>query len=133
MEGDLREEKVGKRYFVAPLIILLALVYIGFLLYQAVYVNYQTNKKISALNAALKENKVSRQNLEVLIAYYKTSAFQELEARKKLGLKLPGEKVVKVEVPDESRPRYVEEEQVAAVNKKSNIEHWVDYLFYPDL
>ncbi len=132
MEGEQSNLK-PKRFFVAPLLILLALTYIGFLLYQSVYVNYQTNKKISALEDALRDNKIRKQNLEVLIAYYKTFAFQELEARKKLGLKLPGEKVVKVDIPEETKLKLTESEPIVTTKTKSNLEYWIDYLFYPDV
>lgn len=123
----------SKTYFVAPVLILLALVYIGFLLYQAVYVNYQTNTKIDALNESLRENKIDKQNLEVLIAYYQTDSFRELEARKKLGLKMPGEKVIKVDLAEETKPKPQAAIAEPIHRQKTNLEYWVDYLFYPDI
>jgi hypothetical protein len=112
----------SKRNSMVPILILLAAVYFGFLLYQSVYVNYQTNKKIS-------EAEGEQENLKDLIAYYKTDTFQELEARKKLGLKLPGEKVVKVEVPKVATKEESSKPQTKSDNKRSNPELWLEFLF----
>jgi cell division protein FtsB len=117
---------------IMPVLTLLAVFYFGFLLYQAVYVNYQTNKKISELNKSLAESTKGQKNLQDLIAYYKTDTFQELEARKKLGLKMPGEKVIKVTVPQTNRtpePKKTVSQDIS----KSNSELWIEYLFYQDL
>lgn len=112
-----------------PILILLGAVYFGFLLYQSVYVNYQTNKKISELNISLTEAQDEQDNLKDLIAYYKTDTFQELEARKKLGLKLPGEKVVKVEVPRVAIKDETAKSETKKDNQKSNPELWLEFLF----
>jgi cell division protein FtsL len=126
--------KSSKRVFIAPLILLLGIGYIGFLLYQVVFVNYQTNQKISSLESQLRQNREDKGNLETLIGYYKTSSFQELEARKKLGLKLPGEKVVKIDLAEETKPSAIKPAEPVNTNlKKTNLENWIDYLFYPDL
>jgi cell division protein FtsB len=119
----------SKRNSMVPILILLAAVYFGFLLYQSVYVNYQTNKKISELNKSLAEAEGEQENLKDLIAYYKTDTFQELEARKKLGLKLPGEKVVKVEVPKVATKEESSKPQTKSDNKRSNPELWLEFLF----
>ncbi len=85
------------------------------------------------LNKTLEQTKLEQRELEVLIAYYKTTAFQELEARKKLGLKMPGEKVIKVDVPEEKKSE--EDQNPAPKNapEKSNPQLWFEYLFYQDL
>ena len=115
------------KVFLVPTLILLAIAYFGFLLYEAVYVNYQTNKKIDQGNISILKLQGDQQNLKDLISYYQTSAFQELEARKKLGLKMPGEKVVKVQVPQAKRT--VEPEEVAPIgNRESNPSLWLKFL-----
>jgi len=124
------DRPIQKRYFLAPIVVLLVVLYLGFLLYQAIFVNYQTNKKIAELNKTLEQTKQEQQELEVLIAYYQTSAFQELEARKKLGLKMPGEKVINVDVPEEKKPEEDKEPARQSGPEKSNPQLWFEYLFY---
>jgi len=133
METISESRPIKKRYFVAPLVILLAVIYLGFLLYQAIFVNYQTNVKIKALNRELEATKQQQRELETLIAYYQTEAFQELEARKKLGLKMPGEKIVNVNVPEEKKdPKEEEKKKISQTPSKSNPQLWWEYLFYQD-
>lgn len=133
MATTVEDRPIQKRYFLAPIVVLLVVFYLGFLLYQAIFINYQTNKKIATLNKTLEQTKQEQQELEVLIAYYKTTAFQELEARKKLGLKMPGEKVINVDVPEEKKS--VEEQKPVQKSgpEKSNPQLWYEYLFYQDL
>jgi cell division protein FtsB len=126
------EENPSKKLLMMPILLLLAAVYFGFLLYQSVYVNYQTNKKITKLNQSLAEAKDEQDNLKDLISYYKTDTFQELEARKKLGLKMPGEKVIKVEVPRQTS----KQEKAKPENnedKRSNPELWLDFLLNQEI
>jgi len=111
------------------ILIVVTLAYVGFLLYQAVSVNFQTNRKIAELKKEIAEIEGDRESLQALIAYYQTPDFQELEARKKLGLKMPGEKVVTVEVPEASHNQPVESSEDSAVNSgEPNYQKWLDYL-----
>jgi len=129
MNQELSKEQNPKRSFnFMPIVTLLGIAYFGFLLYQAIFINYQTNKKIDEYTESLEKAKSDQVNLQALIAYYKTDTFQELEARKKLGLKLPGEKVVKVEVPKATKTIEPDKKPLTD-NGKSNLENWVDYLF----
>ena len=129
MNQELSKEQNPKKSFnFMPIVTLLGIAYFGFLLYQAIFINYQTNKKIDEYTESLEKAKSDQVNLQALIAYYKTDTFQELEARKKLGLKLPGEKVVKVEVPKATKTIEPDKKPLTD-NGKSNLENWVDYLF----
>jgi len=112
--------------FLSP-IILLAIGYVLFLLYQAVYFNYQTSQKINALKQDLARLTEEKRELETLITYYQTSSFQELEARKKLGMKMPGEKVVKVELAETS-PKRKQDTHESADEGRPNWEQWLRYL-----
>jgi len=71
--------------------------------------------------------------LQALIAYYKTDTFAELEARKKLGLKMSGEKVIKVdvEIKDEQNDQGVK--QVVNEPQTPNWQMWIYYLEGKDL
>ena len=125
-----RETFLGRlRTFVLPILILAAVGYVIFVLYQAIYYNFKVNQKIRELRSELNSLEQEKTKLEALIAYYKTETFQELEARKKLGLKLAGEKVVKVEVQEEgSATPTSKSETVSAQSNKSNWQLWLDYL-----
>jgi len=125
-------KKKGKG-LIFSILILLSIGYFGFLLYESVYVNFQTNEKISLYTKNFEELQAEQENLKDLIAYYQTSTFQELEARKKLGLKMPGEKVVKVEVPEAKNEKPQEQETALVSSAKSNPQLWWEYLFYQDL
>jgi len=113
------------------LIIALAIIYTGFLLYQSIYFNYKLNKKVSALKKEILQLQEKQEQIKSLIAYYKTSSFQELEARRKLGLKMPGEKVIKVEVLksnnqfDDSREGVSDDGRAMG---QSNFVLWVRYI-----
>lgn len=73
-------------------IVYLMIFYLVFLLGRSLWTNYTLEKSITKLEeqiAALKEEKKTLENLNL---YYQTDSFKELEARKKLGWKAPGEK-----------------------------------------
>ena len=116
-----------KRLNLLSLLIFLTLAYVGFLLYQAVYLNYNTNQKIASLKKEIKEVEADKKSLQTLIAYYQTPAFQELEARKKLGLKMPGEKAIKVEVA-QSPVAKVQEEEHTSDKVTPNYQKWLDFI-----
>lgn len=116
------------KFNIIPILLLLAIGYIAFLLYQAVYFNYQTNQQIRSLKGNLKQFNQDKARLESLIAYYQTSTFQELEARKKLGMKAPGEKVVQVNVEETATNQTAPEGETKTQNKKSNPQAWLDFI-----
>jgi len=118
-----------KKLNIMPILTILAIIYFGFLLYQAVYVNYHTNKKIEEYSSSLAQNNDEQENLKHLIAYYQTETFQELEARKKLGLKMPGEKVVKVDVPEANKTPEPKKTISKEQSQQSNPELWSEFLF----
>lgn len=115
---------------VSTLIILLGILYVLFLLYQSVYFNYQRSQNIKSIKEEIVALEGKQRKIEALIAYYKTDSFQELEARKKLGLKMPGEIVVKVDVKNQEK-NYLEanhQKQDSQPKQKTNIELWGDFL-----
>jgi cell division protein FtsB len=116
------------RFNYVPIILLALLIYISFLLYQAVYFNYQTSKKMKSLRSDIVTLNDQRDKLEDLIAYYKTETFAELEARKKLGLKMPGEKVVRVDVVEQNQPVESAAKDLAKSPQIPNWQKWIDYL-----
>ena len=116
-----------KKSNLLSVLIFITLAYVGFLLYQVIFLNFQTNRKIASLKKEIQEVEADKESLQALIAYYQTPAFQELEARKKLGLKMPGEKVIKVKVA-ESPEAGVEEQDSAVVDSTPNYQKWLDFI-----
>jgi cell division protein FtsB len=126
---DKKEKGIFGKLQVVPILIFLTLAYVAFLLYQAVSLNYQTNQKITSLKKEIKEVEQDRESLDALIAYYQTPAFQELEARKKLGMKMPGEKVVTVELtktPVASKKQ--DPKEIETTGGVPNYQKWLDFI-----
>lgn len=73
---------------------ILAVIYFSCLTGLATYRNYKTNQQIKTLKAEIELKEQENQNLKNLIAYYQTQSFKEKEARKKLGLVKPDEKMI---------------------------------------
>ena len=84
--------------------ILLLIIYILFILGRVVWKNYQINVQIEKVNKEIAQLKDDNKNMENLILYYSTDSFKEIEARRKLGLKKPDEKVIAVDVSEEEKP-----------------------------
>jgi cell division protein FtsB len=87
----------GRRVLTNAIVVVFS-VYVGFLLYQSVYYNFQLNNKVEKLEAQIAKQEAEKLGFEALITYYQTNTFQQLEARRKLGMRFPGEKIVIVEL-----------------------------------
>ena len=73
---------------------ILALIYFAFLAGRSIYQNWQTNQEAKKIKTEIETLEIENQNLKSQIAYYQTPSFKEKEARRKLGLVKPDEKVV---------------------------------------
>lgn len=75
-----------------------ALLVIGlYLLYSvgaSVYSNYRSQQDIKAAESRIAELKLEKERLQSLLVYYNTTSYQEIELRRRLLLKKPGETVV---------------------------------------
>ena len=127
---DKKEKGIFGKLQVVPILVFFTLTYVAFLLYQAVSLNYQTNQKIASLKKEIKEVEQDRESLDALIAYYQTPAFQELEARKKLGMKMPGEKVITVELTKTPVASSEEQDQRESDTTSGvpNYQKWLDFI-----
>jgi len=86
-------EKILKsRWFLILSIVIIA--YFFWSLGKMAWQNYQVNQQISKLEDEVVQIEDDNQKLSDLIAYFQTETFKEQEAREKLGLVLPGEKVL---------------------------------------
>ncbi len=118
----------GKRVL-SNAIIVVASVYIGFLLYQSVYYNFQLNNKVEKLEVQIAKQEAEKLGFEALITYYQTSTFQQLEARRKLGMRFPGEKVVTIELSQQQTGlSEAETTDPQGVNSVNNIELWLKFF-----
>ena len=65
-----------------------------FLLVRSIWQNWSLRQSISKLNDQIVTLEKDKNDLNNLILYYRSDSFKELEARKKLGMKRPDEKMV---------------------------------------
>ena len=126
---ETKSETKKPTFWIYQVLIVLVILYICFLLYQSLYSNFRTGEKIKSLKQDVTELQKEKGELEVLTAYYKTDTFQELEARKKLGLMMPGEKAVKVELVDKQTPVANQQKETDIQSfQVANWEKWLDFL-----
>lgn len=98
----------------------------------AIAKNWDLQKQMNAKQAekSLLELDVNKIKLEN--QYYASDEYQELEARKLLGKKLPGEVMIDLpknsEIAKNKHPKPTLNEQIEA-RKPSNFEQWMEFLF----
>ncbi len=78
------------RTMIWTLVILYAIVLVG----RSTYQNYGTNREIEAQKNRITELEKNNQLLQLSLIYYRSKAFQEVEARRRLGLKGKDEHVI---------------------------------------
>jgi hypothetical protein len=94
--------------------------------------NYGLQKEVDAKERQQKLAELETQNLKFQQKYYKSSEYQELAVRERLGFADPGEKVL-ILPPNSQEAKTAD----AALGKKvamtveptSNFEQWVNFLF----
>ena len=97
--------------------------------------NYALQKELDSQKQQLELTKLQTENAKLEQTYYKSSEYQELAARKDLGLALPGEK--ELVLPANSQAAIDADNQTAAaasptLAKDSNLEQWINFLFGGD-
>ncbi len=129
LKQDEGKQKSTTMRLVYDVIIVLACIYVFFLLYQSVYYNWQMNQKIRNLKSNIAKLNNDQTQLQSLNSYYKTWAFQELEAREKLGFKMSGEKAIQVKVEETATPTPVNRDKNSPNEvQKPNFQKWLDYI-----
>ena len=111
---------------VIPVVGFIIMVYTLFSLSKVVWRNYQVEKETTELEEEIVELEEENQKFSNMIAYFKTDAYREKEARQRLGYKKPGEEVVLV--PD------VGESSVTVTEAKKELprttsQAWWDFFF----
>ena len=89
--------------------------------------NYKLQKELSKKQQELQLIEVESITLELEKKYYQTREYQELAARKNLGLVLPGEKVL-ILPPNTSTDSTSKKDSTDKITKKSNFQEWMDFL-----
>lgn len=94
--------------------------------------NYRLQREINAKEQELRLVDLEVETLKYQSNYYKSDEYKELAVRQRLGLALPGEKVL-ILPPNSKEATEGEESQTSTVSnrvvRQSNIEQWVNFLF----
>lgn len=98
-------------------------------LFGEAYRNYQIDREIGSLKSEIEAMEKNNYELAKLVEYYNTDEFREAEARKRLGLKGEGERVVVIKPGAESSK--IETVGVEIINNDNypNYLKWWDYFF----
>lgn len=119
----------------SKVLIFIFVIYILFLLGKSLFINYQLRQSIQKLNEQIATLEQQKKDLNNLIVYYKSDSFKELEARRKLGLKRPDEKVYIVSGTTTTTANFEEElkqeqEKVSSKEKSSDKKNWTLWWEY---
>ncbi|MDR0591078.1 MAG: hypothetical protein LBG75_00710 [Candidatus Nomurabacteria bacterium] len=94
--------------------------------------NYQLQKRVDDKRRRQLVLELQAATLEYESGFHKTKEYQELAAREKLGLALPGEKLLSLpENSKEAKGKYQSEATMAVDDEKpqSNLAQWINFLF----
>lgn len=94
-------------------------------MYQALSFNYLASNKIKTLKKEASHLDAKKSQLEDLIVYYKTDTFKELEARKKLGMRKPGESVLIVKTLEEEAKDQPSKANIEGEKSEPNYTLWI--------
>ncbi|MCL5795559.1 MAG: septum formation initiator family protein [Patescibacteria group bacterium] len=132
MRNNNAPAKIGSVIF--NIVVILVIIYIVFNIGKSIYSNYNVNKTISRLRAEIARLQERKIALENLIIYYQTMTFKELEARRRLGLKKPDEKLVIIPENSGTSTENAAENIITATDNKpsdsksANYSLWWEYI-----
>ncbi len=94
--------------------------------------NYRLQREINQKEQELRLVDLEVETLKYQSSYYKSDEYKELAVRQRLGLVLPGEKVL-ILPPNSSKAADSDDTQAAEASgravQQSNIEQWINFLF----
>lgn len=96
--------------------------------------NYQINQTIEATRQEADDLAARNEKLKLLLTFYQTPEYQEVEAKRRLGLKRPDETAVLINgIPSNSLAAALEdfvysEQTPAAPKQETNLQKWWKYL-----
>jgi len=113
--------------------IILALIGLIISLGQESYRKYQLTKEINGLKSEIEQLEGKNQQMADLMEYFQEGSYLEKEARLKLNLKKPGEKIVVISQAAEAEvdKRIVAETGDEVSNETTNFWKWWEYFFTP--
>jgi cell division protein FtsB len=123
------EEILRSRWFLFLSIVII--LYFFWALGKMAWQNYQVNQQIKNLESEVAQIENDNQKLSDLIAYFQTETFKEQEAREKLGLVMPGEKVLVFPGNDKNTENGIVETVTKQNNEVSepNYKKWWSFFF----
>ena len=112
-------------------VIVVLIIYVAVATLNVIARNYQLQQQVDQLEQENEIIALENQQLEYQIMYYQTEAFVEKEARAKLNLQEPGERVIVFPdlVPERQRPPEPEPEPEFAEEAANNFSEWAYFLF----
>jgi len=119
------QEQMKKTYYIIGV---LGLIYLSVLVGRSVYTNWKTDQRVKKLKTELDTLEIGKQDLENQIAYFQTESFKEMEARRKLGLVKPDEKVVILQSEPQSESQSTSNQTNTNENNKPNYRLWWEYF-----
>lgn len=130
------QEKIQKfSQFLMSLFSKLAIIaiigYIFFGISKSIYKNYSITQKITTTQEDIAKIEADNQNMKNLIMYYQTDSYKELEARRKLGYKKPGESVLiipDINPTNQNQISITKDEDAKKAAETPNIEKWYQYF-----
>lgn len=107
-------------------VIILIAGFILFSLGKSIWKNYLVVQNINAVKNEILNAETENKNLKNLIIYYQTDTYKELEARRKLGYKKPGENVL---IIPEINPREETKDNIGLPKNNSDQENRTPNFF----
>jgi len=104
--------------------------YLGFILSRSLWQNNRVNQDIKDLEDRVAALEDDNQRLKNMVLYYNTDSYREKEARRKLMMKMPGEKVLAL--PDIKSERGATEfsgQKEEEGPTEPNYQLWIKYIF----
>ena len=101
---------------------------------RAIIQNNKLTEKVHSTQTTVDDLEIKAKKLELLALYYQSSSYQEIEARRRLGLQKPDETTIIIKgIPSDSSLNFESVEspssQPATTPTLSNPTRWWDYFF----
>lgn len=120
----MKKKLLYSKSFITFLVVILVLVAIA--LGRESYRYFRISKQIKDLEKRIEELERTNEELARMEEYFQSEEFLEKEARLKLNLTKPGEKLIIVKTPEDLKE---EEKETVVAREISNIQKWWEYFF----
>jgi cell division protein FtsB len=131
MEEIKNDPKKSKRAW-STVFFIVIVVYLVFILSRSLWQNYKVNQEIKSLEQEVTTLEEENQRLKNLVLYYRTDSYKEKEARRKLLMKMPDEKVLalpETEYNHEQAEDQIDNEKDRDKYQEPNYKLWIKYIF----